>query len=134
MLLDLSTAFDTIDHAVLLDMPRYRYGFWEMVLRCIKSYLKDRPEYIALDKILFRPRYLSSGVLQRSFLKSLFFPLYIAPLENVISAHRFDAMMYADDTWVYIVMRKGNRAVAFENLSLCLDDYHESEFMHYAWT
>jgi len=31
-------------------------------------------------------------------------------------------MMYADDTRLYICMRKGNHVVALENLSLCLDD------------
>ena len=62
MLLNLSAAFDTTDHAILLDRLGFRYGFFEMVLRLIESYLKDRPQCISLDKILPRPRYLSFGV------------------------------------------------------------------------
>ena len=122
VLLDLSAAFDTIDHAILLDRLRDRYGFSGTVLRWIESYLKDRPQCIVLDKILSRPRYLSCGVPQGSVLGPLLFSLYIAPLEDIISAHGLDAMMYADDTQLYIFMRKGNRVVALENLSLCLDD------------
>ena len=39
-LLDLSAAFDTIDHAILRERLRHRYGFSGMVLRWIESYLK----------------------------------------------------------------------------------------------
>ena len=83
-----------------------------MVLRWIESYLKDRPQCIALDKILSPPRYLSCGVPQGSVLGPLVFLLYIAPLEDIISADGFDAMMYADDTQLYNFMRNGNHAVA----------------------
>ena len=88
----------------------------------IKSYLKDRPQCIVLDKILSRPRYLSCGVPQGSVLGPLLFSLYITPLKDIISAHGLNAMMYADDTQLYICMRKGNCVVALENLSLRLDD------------
>ena len=112
VMLDLSVAFDTIDHAILLDRLGYCYGFSQMVLRWIKSYLKDRAQCIALDKILSPPRYLSCGVPQGSVLGPLVFLLYIAPLEDIISADGFDTMMYADDTQLYNFMRNGNHAVA----------------------
>ena len=99
VMLDLSVAFDTVDHAILLDRLGYCYGLSEMVLRWIKSHLKDRPQCIALDKILSPPRYLSCGVPHGSILGPLVFSLYIA-------------MMYADDTQLYIFMRKGNHAIA----------------------
>lgn len=94
-----------------------------MVLRLIESCVKDRPQCIALDKILSRPRYLSCGVPQGSVLG----PSYsrcIWPLLKISSPYTpyFDAMMYADDIQLYIFIRNGNRAVALENLSLCLDD------------
>ena len=43
VLLDVSAAFDTMDHPILLGRLGYRYGFCEMVPRWIESYLKDRP-------------------------------------------------------------------------------------------
>ena len=73
VLLDLSAAIDTIDHTILLDRLRYRYGFSEMLFRWMDSYLKDRPQFIALDKILSRSRYLSCCVPQRSVLGPLLF-------------------------------------------------------------
>ena len=77
---------------------------------------------IVLDKILSRPRYLSCGIPQGSVLGLLLFSLYIAPLEDIIFAHSFDAMMYANNTQLYIFVHNGNCAVALENLSFCLDD------------
>ena len=94
-----------------------------MVLRLIESCVKDRPQCIALDKILSRPRYLSCGVLQGSVLGSSY-SLCIWSLLKISSPHTpyFDAMVYADDIQLYIFIRNGNRAVALENLSSCLDD------------
>jgi len=117
-----SSVIGTIDHVILLDRLRDRYGCSGTVLRWIESYLKDRPQCIALDKILCRPRYLSCGIPQGSVLGPILFSLYIAPLEHIISAHGLDAIMYADDTQLYIFMRKGNSVAAFENLRLCLND------------
>ena len=111
VMVDLSVAFDTIDHAILLDRLGYCYGFSEVILRWIE-HLQDRPQCIALDKILSPPRYLSCGVPQGSVLGPLVFSLYIAPLEDIISADGFDAMMYTDDTQLHIFMRNGNHAVA----------------------
>ena len=64
----------------------------------------------------------SPGVSQGSLLGPLLFSLYIAPLEDIISAHGLDAMMHDDDTQLYIFMHKGNHVAALENFSLCLDD------------
>ena len=57
-------------------------------------------------------------------LKTLFwdrckFSLYISPLEDVIRAHGLNAMMYADDSQLYIIMRQSNLATALQDLTLC---------------
>lgn len=44
------------------------------------------------------------------------------PLEDILSAHTFDEMMYADDIQLYIFMRKVYHVNALENLTLYLDD------------
>jgi len=74
---------------------------------------------------------LSCGIPQGSVLGPLLFSLFIAPLEDIISAQGLDTMLYPDYTRLYLVMRKGNRIVALENLNLCLDEL-ELEFMQYA--
>ena len=122
VLLDLSAAFDTIDHEILLERLRFRYGFFNLVLQWFTSYLIDRPQRIVLDKFSSQPRRLSCGVPQGSVLGPVLFSLYIAPLEDVIMAHGLNAMMYADDSQLYIIMRQSYRATALEDLTLCIQD------------
>ena len=116
---DLCAAFDTIYHAILLYRLRYRYDFCEMVLRWTESYLKDRPQCIALDKILSRPRCLSYGVPQGSVPKPLLFSLYIAPLEAVISAHGFDIIMFQVTPSSSFLCVKGTTPLLLK-ISLCV--------------
>ena len=122
VLLDLSAAFDTIDHEILLERLRFRYGFSNLVLQWFTSYLIDRPQRIVLDKFSSQPRRLSCGVPQGSVLGPVLFSLYISLLEDVIMAHGLNAMMYADDSQFYIIMRQSHRATALEDLTLCIQD------------
>ena len=75
-----------------------------------------------LDKFSSQPRRLSCGVPQGSVLGLVLFSLYISPLEDVIMAHGLNAMMYADDSQLYIIMRQSYRATALEDLTLCIQD------------
>ena len=44
VLLDLSAAFDTVDHGILLEVPQNRIGVQDRALNCVKSYLSDRTQ------------------------------------------------------------------------------------------
>lgn len=87
VLLDLSAAFDTIDHAILLDRLRDRYGFSGTVLRWIESYLKYRPQCIVLDKILSRPRYQCLVVSPKGLSWDHCYSRFISPLLKISSLH-----------------------------------------------
>ena len=52
----------------------------------------------------------------------MLFSLYISPLEDVVTADGLKAMMYADDSQLYIIMRESNRATASKDLTLCIPD------------
>ena len=68
------------------------------------------------------PKCNSFGVPQGSVLGPLLFSLFYGALEDVMSALGIDAMMYADDSQLYIIIKRSNRRVALDQLELCIDD------------
>ena len=63
-LLDLSAAFDTIDHTILLDRLNVHYGISELAFGWFKSYLSGRTHSVKVDNTLSHPAALQYGVPQ----------------------------------------------------------------------
>ena len=76
VLLDLSSAFDTIDHTVLLDRMQQRIGFSGVIHDWFASYLTDRSQSVCIEQIFSLALLLLFGVPQGSILGPLLF-LYI---------------------------------------------------------
>lgn len=104
VLLDLSSAFDTIDHEVLISRLNTRYGICGTALQWFRSYLTDRSQQVAIKDCLSHEEDLQFGVPQGSVLGPLLFSLFFAPLEDVILAHGLSVMTYADDTQLYLAI------------------------------
>ena len=99
VLLDLSAAFDTIDHGVLLNCLTSWFGLGGVVLDWFSSYLAGRVQSVKVGDILSNPAELVSGVPQGSVLGPILFSLYTTPLSKVISAYeKISYHFYADDT------------------------------------
>ena len=75
-LLDVSAAFDTIDHSILLQRLEMWYGFGGVVISWLHSYLSDRFRSVKLDHCLSKNVTLPFGVPQGSVLGLLLFSLY----------------------------------------------------------
>ena len=93
--LDLSKAFDTINHDILLFKLKY-YGFSLNSLKLVENYLLNRVQYIQYADITSNELQITTGVPQGSVLGPLFFIIYLNDLHKINSS--FTPIIYADDT------------------------------------
>ena len=102
VLLDLSAAFDTIDHNILLDKLLKDYGICGKALHWVKSYLHGRSFCVKIDDTMSSLLELLFGVPQGSLLGPILFILYIKALQKIASKYGLDIQLYADDSQLYI--------------------------------
>ena len=123
-LLDLSAAFDTIDHASLLERLHGHFGISGAVLQWFKSYISNRQQLVHIDGSLSCPQDLHFGVPQGSVLGPFLFCLYTTPISKIITTHDVSHhnIMYADDTQVYIELSQSDTHKSISSLSDCLTD------------
>ena len=101
-LLDLSAAFDTFDHSILLQRLKSWFGINNTVLSWIQSYLSSRSFTVNINNIKSSPFQLLYGVPQGSVLGPLLFILYTTPLSHIISRSSVNHKLYADDTQLFL--------------------------------
>ena len=95
-LLDLSAAFDTIDH-ILLHRLEHAFGITGTALSWIRSYLSDRDQTVFVNGLKSEPFRLLYGVPQVSVLGPILFVLYTKPLHNIFYCHSVCHHSFAGD-------------------------------------
>uniref|UniRef100_A0A803TWJ5 Reverse transcriptase domain-containing protein n=1 Tax=Anolis carolinensis TaxID=28377 RepID=A0A803TWJ5_ANOCA len=96
VLLDLSAAFDTINHSILLGHLT-GMGLKGTVLQWLRSFLEGRSQMVSLGDACSALQPLSCGVPQGSVLSHMLFNIYMKPLGEIIRSFRVRCHLYADD-------------------------------------
>ena len=121
VLLDLTAAFDTVDHRILLSRLEQYVGLSGVALSWFQSYLSDRSFSVQLGDFFSSAAPLTCGVPQGSILGPILFLLYMLPLGEILATHNISFHCFADDVQLYLPL-KGDGQVALHSLLDCLDD------------
>ena len=122
VLLDLSSAFDTIDHSKLFTVLGKHVGTCNDALNLIVSYLSDRKQLVRIDNIMSDLASIICGVPQGSVLGPLKFCLYLLPLCSILKHHNIGYHIYADETQLYISFKCNDPLATLPKLNSCISD------------
>ena len=119
-LLDLSVAFDTVDHNIIFKYLRDWFNVDGTVLVWIKSYLTNCKQKVKLGNSFSDAFSFPYRVSQGSVLGLLLFTLYTTPLSHIFSSFNVTHHLYADDTQIYLALSSGNFDSSIAKLTECL--------------
>ena len=113
--MDLSKAFDTVNHDILLK-KLYHYGIRGVAFDWFKSYLSERKQFVTYNECHSEQKYIKCGVPQGSILGPLLFLLYVNDMVN--ASERLFSQLFADDTNVFISGKNLNSLIETMNCEL----------------
>ena len=122
VLLDLSAAFDTIDHELFLKRLNEIFGISSGVNDWMRSYLKNRSQSITINGTVSDKINLEYGFPQGSKIGPFGFKLYTKLLSTIAKKHNVSLHLYADDTQLYLTFDPQNSIHAIEQIEACVAD------------
>ena len=122
VLLDLSAAFDTVDHQVFLRQLQHRYGFARGALDWMSSYLTDREQHVVINGTPSDAVTLKYGFPQGSCIGPFGFKLYTKELTMIAQKHGIQIHLYADDTQLYVPFQIHESRQALDRLERCIEE------------
>ena len=126
--LDISKAFDTIDHNILLS-KLYKYGIRGNTLNWFMNYLSNRYQFVSINNTSSSFLRTECGVPQGSILGPILFILYINDLPRVSTKLKF--LLYADDTNILYENTDANAIIKTINMEMPkIMEWFESNKLH----
>jgi len=119
-LLDLTAAFDTVDHDLLILRLERQFGLRGVVFQWFSSYLSDRTFQVVFRSGTSSVVIITCSVPQGSVLGPRLFILYTADLADVVKAHNVNLQSYADDSQLYLRCQRQHMTTAGQRLKCVL--------------
>ncbi len=119
--LDISAAFDTISHELLLRRLDTDFGVRSVAACWLRSYLSDRRQFVKIGRHSSASSTCTSGVPQGSVLGPLLFSTYVTPIGSVIKSHGVNYHQFADDTQLYVAIDTSCSSAALGRLAASSD-------------
>ena len=121
-LLDLSAAFDTIDHNILLNRLKTNFNITGNSLLWFESYLKAQTQCVKVGNAYSDEVVLPFGVPQGSVLGPILFTVYMQPAANIIRNYNLQYHQYADDTQIYKALNIKHLNLLTKTTEDCVSD------------
>ena len=121
-LLDFSSAFDTIDHTILVHRLHTDFGFTDTVLQWFSSYLTDRTHYVYLSNNCSDFAPVHSVVPHGSVLGPIHFAMYIKPLSAIIDSHSIIHHLFSDDFQLQMSAPPDRISELLHSMQSCMSD------------
>jgi hypothetical protein len=122
--LDLSAAFDTIDHSSLLSRLNTSFGVSDTALSWLASYLSGRSQAVRIGSESSPTTNCELGVPQGSVLGPILFSIFVSPVGHLVSSHQVKHQQYADDTQLYFSLSPKQPHLGIDTLQRCLHSLH----------
>ena len=120
VLLDMASAFDTVDYSILLSRLSKYVGI--NALSWFSSYLSGRHQTVFVNKSKAYSNLLTSGVPQGSVLGPILFSVYTLPLGDIMRRHGVNFHLFADDTQIYATFNIPDLQSTCDRIERCISD------------
>ena len=123
VMLDLSSAFDTINHNILMNRLQHSVGITDSELSWLHSYITERYQRIAVDNATSADCVMKCGVPQGSVLGPIIYCIDTRPIGDIFARHGLQYHCYADVTQIYMAV-KHNQPIteAITKIDQCLTE------------
>ena len=121
---DVSSAFDMVDHEILLRRLQLSFGLSGIPLRWFKSYLSDRSQMVVLGDSRSQWVEIKLGVPQGSVLGPILYVLFTADIPSLFAKHGATGHLYADNAQAFVHGLPTEQLSLVRSIDLLTHDLH----------